>query len=323
MRIDPSTLEYNELGDLINPGTINMGLAYIDENSQADLVVLHSERLYLILNPLADASEIITYGGEFDSTLAFSDIDGDGKVEIITKNSSEIYAFNEKLYLEANFPITIPNQYSDKSFKPHLLTTDIDGDQILDIIVTLEDVGILAYNYSGKLISGYPKALKNSQTDQSTLMDNENGTFLITSNSAGSDITGCYLTDLPLSDDAWYCYGGNSSRSFFYTKSSRSTTSSATGLLNQKKTFNWPNPTKFDRTAIRYFPTAECDISIDIYDLAGDFITSFRDSNPLINDYNEIEWNVSNVANGVYFAVVKASSGSKTESKIVKIMVIH
>ncbi|HCL00361.1 MAG TPA: hypothetical protein DHW42_09710, partial [Candidatus Marinimicrobia bacterium] len=309
LRIDPSTLEYNELGDLINPGTINMGLAYIDENSQADLVVLHSERLYLILNPLADASEIITYGGEFDSTLAFSDIDGDGKVEIITKNSSEIYAFNEKLYLEANFPITIPNQYSDKSFKPHLLTTDIDGDQILDIIVTLEDVGILAYNYSGKLISGYPKALKNSQTDQSTLMDNENGTFLITSNSAGSDITGCYLTDLPLSDDAWYCYGGNSSRSFFYTKSSRSTTSSATGLLNQKKTFNWPNPTKFDRTAIRYFPTAECDISIDIYDLAGDFITSFRDSNPLINDYNEIEWNVSNVANGVYFAVVKASSG--------------
>ncbi|MCG2714868.1 MAG: T9SS type A sorting domain-containing protein, partial [Candidatus Marinimicrobia bacterium] len=323
LRIDPSTLEYDELGDLINPGTISMGLAYIDENIQADLVVLHSERLCLILNPLDDASEIITYDGEFDSTLAFSDIDGDGKVEIITKNSSEIYAFNEKLYLEANFPFTIPNQYPDKSFKPHVLTTDIDGDQILDVIVTLENVGILAYNYSGKLISGYPKALKNSQTDQSTLMDNDKGTFLITSNSTGSNITGCYLTDLPLSDDAWYCYGGNSSRSFFYTKPSQSPTSSATGLLDQKKTFNWPNPTKNNRTAIRYFPTSDCNVAINIYDLAGDLVKSFKETSPLINDYNEIEWNVGNIANGVYFAVVKATSGSKTESKIVKIMVIH
>lgn len=75
-------------------------------------------------------------------------------------------------------------------------------------------------------------------------------------------------------------------------------------------------------TRIRYFPNKSCEISIDIYDLAGDFITSFKDSDPLINVYNEIEWNVSNVESGVYFAVVKATSGSKTDSKIVKIMVI-
>nr|MBC8491733.1 T9SS type A sorting domain-containing protein [Candidatus Neomarinimicrobiota bacterium] len=61
----------------------------------------------------------------------------------------------------------------------------------------------------------------------------------------------------------------------------------------------------------------------DVYDLAGDLVKSFKETSPLIKDYNEIEWNVSNIANGVYFAVVKATSGSKTESKIVKIMVIH
>jgi len=298
-------------------------LAYINENRAPDLVSVHPKCIYLILDIQEGNQEVITFDGDFDSTLTFSDIDGDGKVEIITTNSSKIYAFNEKLYLEANFPITIPNQYIGKTFQPNVLTTDVDGDQILDIIVTLEDVGILAYNFRGELIDGFPKALPNSVTEQSVLMDNENGTFIVTSNSAGTDIVGLYLTDEPLSENAWYCYGGNSSRSFFYTKLSQSPTSSATGLLNQKKTFNWPNPTKNNRTAIRYFPTADCNIAIDIYDLAGDFITSFKDSDPLINDYNEIEWNVSDIANGVYFAVVKATSGSKTESKIVKIMVIH
>ena len=83
------------------------------------------------------------------------------------------------------------------------------------------------------------------------------------------------------------------------------------------------NPTKNDRTAIRYYPNADCNNEINIYDLAGDFIMSFKDSHPIVADYNEIEWNVGGVANGVYFAIVKATSGSKTESKIIKIMVIH
>ncbi|MCK4641478.1 MAG: T9SS type A sorting domain-containing protein, partial [Candidatus Marinimicrobia bacterium] len=247
----------------------------------------------------------------------------DGKVEIIAKNSTEIYAFNENLTIEANFPVSVPNQYSGKIFLPNILTTDVDGDQILDIIVTLEDVGILAYNFHGDLIDSFPKALPNSVTEQSVLMENENGAFIVTSNSAGTDIVGLYLSDESLSENAWYCFGGDVEHSFHYPIISQGDAVTSNGLLDQKKTFNWPNPTKNNRTAIRYFPTADCNIAIDIYDLAGDFITSFKDSDPLINDYNEIEWNVSDIANGVYFAVVKATSGSKTESKIVKIMVIH
>ncbi|MBL7066561.1 MAG: T9SS type A sorting domain-containing protein [Candidatus Marinimicrobia bacterium] len=323
MSIDPATLEPTTLIFDVNPGIQSMGLANINENQNPDLVAVHPERLTLILDIREESQKIITFDGEFDSTLAFSDIDGDGKVEIITTNSSKIYVFNEKLYLEANFPITIPNQYIGKTFQPNVLTTDIDGDQILDIIVTLEDVGILAYNFHGGLIDGFPRALPNSVTEQSVLMENENGIFIVTSNSAGTDIVGLYLTDEPLSVNAWYCFGGDMEHSFHYPIISQGDAVTSGGLLDQKKTFNWPNPTKFDRTAIRYFPTADCNISIDIYDLAGDFITSFKDSDPLINDYNEIEWNVGNIANGVYFAVVKATSGSKTESKIVKIMVIH
>lgn len=321
--IDPETLAPAALSIDILPEIQSMGLAYINENQIPDLIAVQPERLSLITDLQAESQTIITFDGVFDSTIAFSDIDGDGKVEIIVKNDTEIYAFNEQLTLEANFPVAVPNLYQGKTFQANVLTTDVDGDQIPDIIVTLKDVGVLAYNFSGDLIAGFPRALPNSITEQSALLENEDGTFMVTSDSAGTAIVGLYLTDEPLSANAWYCFGGNTGHNFYYPVVTQNNAVASDGLLNKTKTFNWPNPTKNNRTAIRYYPTADCDIDITIYDLAGNFIKSFTDTNPLINDYNEKEWDVSNIANGVYFAVVKASSGSKSETKIVKIMVIH
>jgi hypothetical protein len=323
LQIDPTTLATGVLFSDLKTGSAVIGLAYLDENDQVDLVVNYPDQLHLIRDFLSTALVSYYYNGQFDSMLAFGDIDGDGRVEVLAKNDHEIFAFNEALVMEGNFPIRVPNQYAGKSFVPHLLTSDVDGDQILDIIVTLEDVGILAYNYRGRLIAGYPRALPNSRSDQSVLMENGRGTFLLTANQNGNQLIGLYLTDQPLSPDSWYCSGGHPCQSYFYSKKSQSSVITGGGLLNKKKTFNWPNPTKNDQTAIRYYPNSDCNIEINIYDLAGDFITSFKDSHPLVGDYNEITWNVGGIANGVYFAVVKATSGTKTESKIIKIMVIH
>ncbi|MFH2026556.1 MAG: T9SS type A sorting domain-containing protein [bacterium] len=323
MSIDPETLAPDPLITNLSLGIQTLGLANINENQIPDLIVVHSDQISLVLDIQDETQDILTFSGEFDSTLAFSDIDGDGKVEIIVKNETGIYALNENLTLENNFPISVPNIYTGKSFLPNILTTDVDGDQILDIIVTLEDVGILAYNFHGDLIDGFPRALPNSVTEQSVLMENENGTFIVSSNISGTKIVGLYLSDGPLSENAWYCFGGDVGHSFYYPVIPQSSAVISDGLLNKTKTFNWPNPAKNNRTAIRYYPLADCDIDITIYDLAGNFIKSFTESTPLVNDVNEIEWDVSNIANGVYFAVVKASSGSKSESKIVKIMVIH
>ena len=38
---------------------------------------------------------------------------------------------------------------------------------------------------------------------------------------------------------------------------------------------------------------------------------------------NEIKWNVENIASGVYLCRVKAVSASRSESRIIKIMVVH
>lgn len=321
--LDPRDLAPEPNGVDFGTSINAFGLAYINGNTLVDIVAVSSGRLFLVLDGSDAEPDIVTYDGVFDSTLAFSDIDGDGKIEIIAKNESRIFAFNENLVLEANFPVSVPNLHGGKIFQPHILTTDVDDDGIVDIIATLADVGVLAYNYRGNLIDGFPRALPNSISEKAVLLENENGVFLLSSGAEGTELVGVYLTTSSLSEDAWYCYGGDPQRSFYFARTPADNSVASDGLLDKAKTFNWPNPTKNNRTAIRYFPTSDCKIDITVYDLAGNPIKSFGDEHPLVNDYNEIEWDVSKIANGVYLAVVQASAGSKSESKIVKIMVVH
>ncbi|MCK4716072.1 MAG: hypothetical protein KAT54_04640, partial [Candidatus Marinimicrobia bacterium] len=82
MLIDPETLKPDPLNIDFLPGIRSMGLANINENQSPDLIAVHPEHLYLILDIQEESQEIVTFEGEFDSSLAFSDIDGDGKVEI-------------------------------------------------------------------------------------------------------------------------------------------------------------------------------------------------------------------------------------------------
>ena len=42
-----------------------------------------------------------------------------------------------------------------------------------------------------------------------------------------------------------------------------------------------------------------------------------------INDVNELIWDVRNLESGLYIANIKASFGSKSENKILKIAVIN
>jgi hypothetical protein len=137
IQINPETLEIETVMPDLAQGSQTIGTAYINNDDMMDIVLVYPDAVKLILDPFEDSQTILSVKGDFDSTLAFSDIDGDQRIEIIVKNSTEILAYNEVLILEANFPLSVPNQYIGKSFQQHVLTTDVDGDGIHDIVTTL------------------------------------------------------------------------------------------------------------------------------------------------------------------------------------------
>ena len=65
------------------------------------------------------------------------------------------------------------------------------------------------------------------------------------------------------------------------------------------------------------------EIIITIYDLTGLFVERMEISPVRPYEVNEVIWDVRNIESGVYLANVEASSGEKSDSKILKIAIVH
>ena len=129
------------------------------------------------------------------------------------------------------------------------------------------------------------------------------------------------ISENPLDEKAW-AKNGYSGNSYFYNYTPTGTIETDDALLNKKKTFCWPNPVETNECYLRYWVSENCDIKINIFNMAGQFVESFSESTPLVNQYNEIILNVDDIQSGVYFAIIKAEKGSKSETATEKIMII-
>ena len=92
--------------------------------------------------------------------------------------------------------------------------------------------------------------------------------------------------------------------------------------MPSKRVFTYPNPNAGTFTTIRYYLNEAAQVKIRIFDSAGKPVDSFNGSGEGGID-NEIQWNVSGVASGVYLCRVEAKSATAKSSKIIKIMVVH
>jgi hypothetical protein len=92
-------------------------------------------------------------------------------------------------------------------------------------------------------------------------------------------------------------------------------------LLPAGSVYNYPNPNTADFTTIRYFLREDAQVRIRIFDLAGDLVDTF--SGPgLGQQHNEVRWQLSAVASGVYLGRIEAQSEQTQQVRLIKILVI-
>ncbi len=91
------------------------------------------------------------------------------------------------------------------------------------------------------------------------------------------------------------------------------------GVLIGSKTYNWPNPVR-DRTMLRFQTSGAGQVQIQIIDLSGQMIYELQVQSKG-GSPEEIEIDTSQWASGAYIALVKATVGGKTSSKLVKMAV--
>jgi YD repeat-containing protein len=87
-------------------------------------------------------------------------------------------------------------------------------------------------------------------------------------------------------------------------------------FLPESRFYNYPNPATGSETRIRFYVNQPAAVTITIIDALGDEIWEEQQEISDGNSDNEIQWNLSGVASGVYHCRIEAVSLSGSESKV-------
>lgn len=249
------------------------------------------------------------------SAPAIGDLDSDGRKEIVFTVANKIFAYNNAGALIENFPIDIP---SDGSTTSSVTLAKLGDVNTLSIFVGTSSGLVVAYDAFGKMIPGFPLATGKAIRSSLALFQEPNELGIL----AASEDGFLYGWTLPLVSKAiiWGSYLHDPLHSGF--ESSPSTGQpKVTEFFPKDRAYNWPNPVYDKTTRIRYYLNQNANVSIKIFDLAGEKVDEF--SGPGIGSIdNEVEWNVSNIQSGVYFAHVEANGSGQRGVAIIKIAIV-
>lgn len=297
-------------------------LGFLNDNEFVDFGIVNGYSLYLIKDVGTEQQRVRTEKlYEPGRDLILSDIDGDGQVEVVVVSERWLYVFNKELYFESGFPLELAGLYDGKLFLSGILSADITDDGNNDIIVEVEGSGVIGYEKDGSVIDKFPMAVRRARNYLPQIVNIDGMWYYVT---VTPDIKSVDLLSLGRGGEksAWTCYGANYFRNFYQPQKSQVVVSGGSGILDWDKVYCWPNPARDNYTNIRFYVNnRECSVEVEIYDISGNRIGKLRAESVALNDYNEIKWDVSNVQNGVYFAVVKAKASGKEDSKVIKILV--
>lgn len=99
---------------------------------------------------------------------------------------------------------------------------------------------------------------------------------------------------------------------------------SPTVLMDKSTVFNYPNPVRGNSTTFRALLGDAREWEVDIFSLSGGRVARLQASNPIKNTFNELEWDTSDIGNGVYLVRVEVTgTDGVSTAKILKVMVIH
>jgi hypothetical protein len=301
----------------------------ISANAGKQVVVVSRDGTVSMGSPCGGTGFSVQTGGIVSNMPAIADIDGDGQKDIVVFSGSKIYVINAAGSVVAHFPVSVP---TSENLLSSPVIADVDGDGMADIVVVTQEGLVAAYGRDGKMVRGFPLLSG----------PNSGSTPAVFSTSALSADPGVKTIGLAVASDDGYLYAwktGSSSapvrpwpqylHDSFNTGLDETvpTLNISSEFLPSSRVYNWPNPVKATDgflTHIRYYTSSDASVTIKIFDMAGDLVTDFggRTFRAQGGLDQEVEWNVSGIQSGLYFAHVDAKGATSSGTSIIKVVVI-
>lgn len=260
---------------------------------------------------------------EFLDWPAIADLNRDGFPEIIyvEPRSGSLEAVNMNGAVPDHFPIFPP---TGVRFSGTPLISDLSGSGDPEILITgvdAQSLNLYAFAQDGQRLDPFPLLIGP--------IDNRDRSF-VTPIIEGQDLyavgpKGDFKQwKLPFASDegAWNAkYGNHPFLKVSGIIESGTEPGSEFGLLNKNETYNWPNPAE-DETFLRVQVRERMNVNIKITTMSGRLIYH-RTVEATGGVAEEIRIDTSTWASGGYFALITASSGNRSERKLVRIGIVR
>ena len=287
-------------------------------------IIISSQDGYLFILDRSGAQSplftIVATGAPL-SRPTLADINGDNSLDIVLTGGGKIFAYNFNGVSLADFPVIFDRGFEDASY-PEPILADLNGDGKVEIIVGSKNNQLMAFDYKGRKVPGFPLSVSQPITSPPALTSLETDGKLNVIARADDDF--CYAWKLDYAYDpnrvVWGQYLRDAQHTGSYLKPLVPPIKEAS-LLPEKMVYNYPNPTEGNATTIRYYLRDAAEVSIRIYDMAGELVTEL--SGPGLEGIeNEVIWDLTTVQSGVYFARVAAKAATERSVVIIKIAVL-
>jgi hypothetical protein len=193
----------------------------------------------------------------------------------------------------------------------------------VDIVVGTPAGLLKAYDRFGDPLEGWPLACAGAVNSSPTLADIDgDGDIEIL---AGDEAGWMYVWDLAAEPGSaqlpWPTWGHDFRHTGGFPSCELPSPPQAGELMPTASVYNYPNPTEGQSTTIRYRLGQEAEVDIRIYDLSGDLVAELPGTG-FAHTENEVVWDLSDVASGVYLCRVEARGGGHQETVFCKIAVV-
>lgn len=311
-----------DLGHPISAGLINGDL---DQPSWKDLIAVTEDGYVFALyhdGSIMDGYPVKLNGG-IKATPALADLDADGFIEIIVP-----YGYYHVAVIAANGVLMSewPQEFDQyTNHPPELLqaspiVADVDDDGDVEILLGTWDGNIHAWHHDGTKVDRFPLTAGGDIqiTPMAFNLDDDPYTELV----AVSDEGVVYAWEMPSESGhiPWGQFRYNASLTGEHSYHDLLPIVEGTEIMPDESVYVYPNPAKDTNPKFRYRLGTSAGVLITIYNAAGEIVNEIIGTR-YVNMDNEVEWDVSGISSGIYFAHVMAQSGLTKTSKIVKVAV--
>lgn len=278
----------------------------------------------------------VDLGGPIEARPSLADLDGDGYVEIVVPaGRGWVEGLRWNGARVENWPLAVATGDSAGAVRATALIGEMDDEDGVDVLVAGTSGNTYAWDaVTGDLIVGWPYSSDPAAgTPWVGDLEGDGWLDLVAAGTEGRVL----VVNLPYErgneDIIWSTEGGDAAGSGAYPDSLLPPAPDTTaGLLSGDRTYCYPNPAKLSDLTIRVYLEEEADIEVEIMDVTGQVVARFDERGVL--SVNEIVWETTGVASGLYLVRVEAIDASvdvastpateaRTESKTMKVAVIR